>query len=88
MPVVGILPHADIILEMEGYVTTTEAAGIIGCVPRQVRQLLSEGVLKGERVGRDWLVFKESAEKYAKDRPKRGPKPKAPEAKTPKKGKK
>lgn len=61
---------------MEGYVTTAEAARIIGCVDRRVRQLLKSKVLEGELVGRDWLVKKASAEKYRDAERKPGPKPK------------
>lgn len=46
--------------------TTTEAARRIGCHPSRVRQLLGDGVLSGERVGRDWLVTKESVESFRK----------------------
>lgn len=59
---------------MDKYVTTAEAAEIIGCVDSRVRQLLREGTLDGERVGRDWLVVKKSAERYAKMERRPGPK--------------
>lgn len=60
---------------MEGYVSAAEAARIIGCVDSRVRQLLRAKKLVGERVGRDWLVEKKSAEEYAASERKRGPKP-------------
>lgn len=50
---------------MKGYITTAEAAAIIGCNASRVRQLLGEKKLEGERVGRDWLVKKASAQAYA-----------------------
>lgn len=49
---------------MTEYVTTSEAAEIIGCVARRVRQLLQAGKLVGKRMGRDWLVDRSSAEAY------------------------
>lgn len=61
---------------MKGYVTTAEAAEIIGCVDSRVRQLLLDEKLEGEKVGRDWLVLKTSAETYRDSERKRGPKPK------------
>lgn len=73
---------------MEGYITTREAARIIGCVERQVRQLLQKKVLEGERAGRDWIVLKTSAETYAANRPKPGPKPKTEPPKRPSRPKK
>jgi excisionase family DNA binding protein len=71
---------------MEGYVTTAEAARIIGCVSSRVRQLLRDQLIAGERVGRDWLVLKASAEAYAAVEHRPGPKPK-PTPSKPKKGK-
>lgn len=59
---------------MNKYITTSEAAEIIGCVDSRVRQLLREGAIAGERVGRDWLVDKRSAERYRDSERKRGPK--------------
>ena len=59
---------------MTKYITTSEAAEIIGCVDSRVRQLLREGTIAGERVGRDWLVDRRSAEKYRDKERKPGPK--------------
>jgi excisionase family DNA binding protein len=60
---------------MEGYISTAEAARIIDCNDSRVRQLLRAGKLEGERVGRDWLVKKSSAEAYRDSERKPGPKP-------------
>lgn len=62
---------------MTHYITTSEAAEIIGCVDSRVRQLLRKAVLAGRRMGRDWMVDKASAERYAAAERKPGPKPKA-----------
>jgi hypothetical protein len=64
---------------MEDYVSTDRAAEIIKCSPRRVRQLLNFKKLVGYRLGRDWFVLKESAERYAKSKRKPGPKPKGEE---------
>ncbi len=73
---------------MEKHVTTSEAAAVIGCNTSRVRQLLLAGKLRGERVGRDWLVERKSAEEYRDTERKPGRKAaeKKPAAK-PKKGK-
>lgn len=42
--------------------TTQEAAEHLGISPRRVRALIKEGLLKAERVGRDWLVDEASLE--------------------------
>lgn len=60
---------------MEGYVTTAQAARIIRCNASRVRQLLLEGKLQGEKVGRDWLVLEASAKAYRDADRKPGPKP-------------
>jgi len=57
------------------WITTEEAARIIGVTRSQVRYLLHKGVLKGQRFGYMWMVDKESAERYAVSDRKPGPKP-------------
>jgi excisionase family DNA binding protein len=60
---------------MGDYITTSEAAEIIGCVDSRVRQLLRAGTLDGKRLGRDWLVSRNSAEGYSEKERKPGRKP-------------
>lgn len=60
---------------MKNHVTTSEAAEIIGCNASRIRQLMKAGKLRGERVGRDWLVDRKSAEEYRDTDRKPGPKP-------------
>jgi len=38
-------------------ITTKEAATQLGCKPITVRKAINEGRLKGEKIGRDWLVY-------------------------------
>lgn len=38
-------------------ITTKEAAALLNCKPMTVRKALYEGRLKGEKKGRDWLVY-------------------------------
>jgi len=54
------------------YINTTEASAIIGITRKGVRELIRKGILKAERVGRDWLVDKKSVDKVKKNRPKVG----------------
>lgn len=55
-------------------VTTTEAGKRLNVTIQRVRQFISEGRLKAERLGRDWFIY-ESSLKAFRPLP-RGPKPK------------
>lgn len=49
------------------WMTSTEAAELIGCSSAHVRFLANEGHLTGEKVGpRMWLIEKKSAQDFAK----------------------
>jgi excisionase family DNA binding protein len=61
--------------DMDDLITTSEAADMIGCIPRRVRQLIAEGRLAGRRMGRDWLVQRASVEAY-RDSPRQPGRPK------------
>jgi excisionase family DNA binding protein len=54
---------------MENQITTSVAAQLIGCSEGRVRQLLRAGLLRGARIGRDWLVDRADAERV-RDEPK------------------
>lgn len=41
---------------MKGYSTTKEAGERLGVTPDRVRQLISEGVIKAEKFGRDNFI--------------------------------
>lgn len=45
-----------------GEMNTQEAAEMLRKTPRRVSQLLAQGALKGRKVGRSWLVDRESVE--------------------------
>jgi excisionase family DNA binding protein len=49
-------------------VTVTEAAALAGVSPRRVRQLAASGRLRARRHGRAWLIDRDSASDYGKDR--------------------
>lgn len=60
----------------EEWITTREAAEIIGVSIKQVSYLLINSRIKGKKFGRFWMVNKQSAEEYAALERKPGPKPK------------
>jgi excisionase family DNA binding protein len=59
-----------------GYISSKEAAAILGVNDSRVRQLLIAGILSGKKFGPVWLVSRASVNKYALGDRKRGPKPK------------
>jgi len=59
----------------DDWITTDEAAEIIGVSSHQVRHLLRSDTLRGKRFGRSWMVERRSAEAYAALERKPGPKP-------------
>lgn len=58
------------------YISSKEAATILGVNDSRVRQLLLAGILSGRKFGPVWLVSKASVNKYALTDRKPGPKPK------------
>jgi excisionase family DNA binding protein len=47
------------------YITTKEAADIIGVSVRRIQAMLNDEQLAGRRFGRDWQVVKADAERVA-----------------------
>lgn len=45
-------------------ITTKEAAEILEITQEAVARLLRVGKIKGQKLGRDWVVFKSSVEEY------------------------
>lgn len=64
------------------FMTTNEAAARLGVSPTRVRKMLQDGIIRGSRFGRDWLVEKESVlariaeQRKKKEAPFPGPPPK------------
>lgn len=52
-------------------ISTGEAAEILGITRRAVQQLLKKGVIKGQKLERDWMVDKASVLEYKKIREQR-----------------
>ena len=50
------------------HLTTKDAAELLGYTVQHVRRLIREGRLQGRRLGRDWIVDKESVDRYVASR--------------------
>ena len=48
------------------YVSTTDAAILAGVSPRHLVKLIVEGKIRAQKVGRNWLVSRESAESFSR----------------------
>lgn len=59
----------------EDWITTDAAARIVGVTPHQIRHLLRNEVIEGQKFARSWMVKRQSAEAYAAKERKPGPKP-------------
>jgi hypothetical protein len=64
---------------MTDYITTQEAAAIIGCGKRHVNKLCAGGALVCQKFGIVYQVERASAEQYARTEHKSGPKPRLDE---------
>jgi len=66
--------------DLTQYVTTKQAARILGVATEHVNRLLIEKKLKGLKLGYSWLVFVPSIQNYRETKSKRGrPPSKAPQ---------
>ncbi len=63
-------------LALGDWITTLEAAQIIGVTTNHVRYLAKLGVIESRRFGRAWMINRASAEVYAATDRRTGPKPK------------
>jgi excisionase family DNA binding protein len=46
------------------YITTSEASETLGYTIQHTRYLVREGRLQGSKIGRDWLILRESVAEY------------------------
>jgi len=58
--------------DLTKYVTTREAAEMLGVNRFWIVRLLASEKIKGRKLGHDWLVFAPSLEKYLANKSKRG----------------
>jgi excisionase family DNA binding protein len=59
------------------FMSTSEAAQFLDITEGMVRRHCESGTIEGKKLGRDWIVIRESVERFQKNPPKRGRKPKA-----------
>ena len=45
-------------------ITTAEAARLLGYTPQHVRRLVRDGRLEGTKIGRDWVILRDSISAY------------------------
>lgn len=50
------------------YITSAQAAHMLGFSADHVRKLLSQGKIKGEKIGRNWIVNKKNLLKIKRQR--------------------
>ena len=61
---------------MPEWISAKEAAEYTGYTRRHIRYLLANGLVEGQRFGRDWFTTKEALDKYLANNPRPGPKKK------------
>ncbi len=72
-------PEIEIPQDLSRYVTTKQAAEILGVDRTQAARLVKAGKLKGVKLGHDWLVSRDSISKYQQTK---SPKGRPPSRKT------
>jgi excisionase family DNA binding protein len=60
----------------EEWITTKEAAEILGVTQDHVSYLLRKGIIRGRKIRRDWVTTRSTVEAYRATNPKPGPKSK------------
>ncbi len=66
--------------DLNQYVTTDQAAELLGVLPSSVNHLIYNHKIQGIKIGRDWLVFRPSLESYLETKSTKG----RPPSKSPK----
>jgi hypothetical protein len=57
------------------YISTKQASELFGLTQRHISHLIRKDIVKGRKVGHDWLVHLPSLKKYAASDPRPGIKP-------------
>jgi excisionase family DNA binding protein len=68
-------PGASAHLDLGEWITTREAAELIGVTPNQVRHLARNDTIKARKFGHVWMINRDSAKAYAASDHRPGPKP-------------
>lgn len=55
-------------MKIDGYLTTAQAAEILGVSLGRVRQLIANGTIKSEKLGNTRLMLKAEVDKYLSNR--------------------
>ena len=50
------------------YLTSAEAATLLGFTPDHVRNLINQGKIKAEKIGRNWIIEKKNVTKVQRQR--------------------
>ncbi len=66
------ISEQELMQALAGYVTTGEAADLMGMWNKSVRNLIKFGKLKALKVGRDWLIARSSIAEYQKNKSAKG----------------
>ena len=61
---------------MSEWISVKEAAEYTGYTTRHIRLLLTGGLVKGQKLGRDWFTTKKDLDEYLATNPRPGPKKK------------
>ena len=61
---------------MSEWISVKEAAEYTGYTARHIRHLLTGGLVKGQKLGRDWFTTKKDLDEYLATNPRPGPKKK------------
>ena len=56
-------------------ISLAEAAKISGFSPRHVRHLVQQGIIWGQKIGRNWVTTEEAVREYKRRGVRPGPKP-------------
>ena len=64
MPLPRSFSKFETMPDLSGYITTQEAAQLLGFHVNHVRRMLKQRDLEGQKVGYMWFVSKESVQKY------------------------
>ena len=67
-------PGASDHLVLGEWITTREAANLIGVTANQVRHLARTGTIKAQKFGHVWMINRDSAKEYAASDHRPGPK--------------
>jgi len=59
------------------WISVKAAAEYTGYTPRHIRLLLTKGLVKGRKFGRDWFTTREALDQYLATNPRPGPDPKS-----------